>query len=297
MKTTTYAGQDCCVLENAALELLVTRSVGPRLLSLRLRNGENLFAELPDFVAPCPGYGEFHFYGGHRLWYAPERLPHTYLPDDAPVEILSREDGLLCTQRPEAITGIEKSLQISLAGDAPQVLVRHTLTHRGTQEVTCAPWAITQLKTGGLAILPQAAAPADFLPNRSIALWPYTNMADLNATWGHHYLLVAARMVSPFKLGFPNPRGWLAYWLNGTLFVKVAPYQPAAAYGDLGSSSECYCNDRFLELETLGPLVLLHPGESVSHVEKWYLYENVAYPHHEEDVQSLVTALRLDELL
>ena len=34
---------------------------------------------------------------------------------------------------------------------------------------------------------------------------------------------------------------------------------------------ECYCNDVFLELETLSPTWELPPGEEVQHQERWEL--------------------------
>ncbi|HJS19637.1 MAG TPA: hypothetical protein VJ785_12885, partial [Anaerolineales bacterium] len=68
METVNYSGYECVALENDSLRLLVTRSVGPRIISFGFQGEENLFAELPNFVTECPGTGIFHFYGGHRLW-------------------------------------------------------------------------------------------------------------------------------------------------------------------------------------------------------------------------------------
>ncbi|MCI0552377.1 MAG: hypothetical protein L0287_15605 [Anaerolineae bacterium] len=76
-----YSGYDCCALENDTLQLLVTRSVGPRIISFGFKNGDNLFAVLPDFVTELPNGEVFHFYGGHRLWQVPEDLNTTYTPD------------------------------------------------------------------------------------------------------------------------------------------------------------------------------------------------------------------------
>jgi len=78
-----------------------------------------------------------------------------------------------------------------------------------------------------------------------------------------------------FKMGWANSVGWLGYWNEDTLFVKHAPYQEGASYFDYGSSSECYCDPRFLELESLGPRTLLAPGESVHHREVWRVYSAV----------------------
>lgn len=106
-------------------------------------------------------------------------------------------------------------------------------------------------------------------------------------------MLLNAEFESPFKIGFPNPRGWLGYWIDNSLFIKSASIFPDANYYDKGSSSECYCNDQFLELETLGPITTLAPGETISHVETWKLFADVERPDTEEDVAALVAKLGL----
>jgi len=135
-----YLDLDCISLENTSLSLLVTRSVGPRVISLCFKGDDNLFAELPDLVADLPDGTGYHFYGGHRLWHAPESMPRTYFPDDDPVDIVSTGHGLSVTQPVEPHTGIEKSMQISLVGEAPQVVVSHTLTNRGLWPENLLPY-------------------------------------------------------------------------------------------------------------------------------------------------------------
>jgi len=247
MKNTNFLGQECVLLENEVLELLVTQNVGPRILSLRFADGENLLAELPDFVTDCPGTGTFHFYGGHRLWHAPEEPSRTYLPDDSPVDISALDKGL----------------------------------------------KITQFKTGGTAIFPQIRTNTGVLPNRTLTLWPYTDMTHPNVHWGSNFILVKVDMTSAFKIGFPNPRGWQAYWLKGTLFVKHAEYNAQAEYYDWGCSSESYCNDKFIELETLAPITTLAPNATATHVETWDLYKDIECPQNEKEVQVLADKLGL----
>lgn len=293
-KTLNFLGHECVSLENKTIQLFIPRSVGPRILSLRFANGENIMAELPDVVLDCPGAGKFHPYGGHRLWHSPEVPSRTYLPDDSPVAITPVENGYLLTQDVETKTGLQKSMEVRLQVDAPRVIITHRLSNHGLFPVTCAPWAITQLKPGGMVILPQSSEQTNELPNRSLALWPYTNPSHPNVSWGQNYILVRANMDTPFKVGFPNPRGWLAYWLNGTLFVKRAKYEAQSAYFDFGSSSECYCNHQFVELETLAPISMIDPQASVTHVETWELYGDVDCPRDQAEAQLLVQGLGLE---
>lgn len=294
MQTQKFLNFDCVELKNDFISLLVTQSVGPRIISLKFNDGENLFAELPNAFAQRPDGNKFYLYGGHRLWHSPEHMPRTYAVDDQPVEIVSEINSLKVSQQVETETGIEKSIEIKLIEEKPQVIVHHTFTNRNLWAVECAPWAITQLKTGGVAILPQIKEDAGFLPNRSLVLWSYADIKSPHVDWGNDLILIRSEMQTPFKIGFPNPRGWLAYWNNKTLFVKRATYQSNMAYYDFGSSSECYCNKDFLELETLAPITKIEPNESVTHTETWELYKDIDKPTNEKSAQEIVNALNLE---
>jgi hypothetical protein len=286
MQEREFLGQDCAALENRFLSLLVTRSVGPRIIALFTSEGENIFAEVPDFTLDCPGHGLFHLYGGHRLWIAPEEPGRTYLPDDDPVHIEEIDGGLEVIQPHNRLTGVQKTLRIRLGGNRPVVVVEHILTNMSTSSITCAPWAITQVKPGGTAFLPQKTDLTEknpCLPNRRLILWPYTDINHPAISWGNDAVQVHANMQEgALKIGFPNTRGWMAYWHSGTLFIKKAEYDARADYFDNESSSECFCRSEFLELETLGPVCNLEPGGSISHFETWHLYSGIPWPEKME---------------
>ncbi len=294
MRKTTFQNQDCIAIENSELELLIPETIGPRVSSLRLRGSENLFAELPDTTSMRPDGKAYHFYGGHRLWLTPEDPMFSYGLDDQPVEVTGTRDGILVKKSVEHETGIEKSLLFTLDADRPKVTVTHKLVNLGTASIEYSAWAITQLKTGGVAILPQTLTPTNLLPNRMLAVWPYTDLASPYLTLGRSFLLLNANMKTPFKIGFPNPRGWLAYWRQGILFVKRADFDPNARYSDFGCSCECYCNDQFIELETLAPVKVFEPGETITHVETWELFADVPAPMDEEGAKNIAELLALE---
>jgi hypothetical protein len=299
LESTRFLELDCIRLQNESISLLVTRSVGPRIIALQYRGGENLFAQLPEAQLDCPGHRPLILWGGHRLWHAPEVRRRTYLPDDDPVTIAEIEGGLLVTQPTEQATGIQKSIEVRLPDESATVVVDHILTNQGLWPVECAPWAITQLRPGGVAILPQPTAPADpdgLLHNRQIALWTYTDINDPNLSLGNRYIFVSAAMeAGALKIGFPNPKGWLGYHIDKILFVKKAAYQRDAFYYDGGSSSECYCNPETIELETLGPRVRIGPGQSVNHQEVWQVFGDSQFSPTEESADELAARLKLSD--
>jgi len=274
--------------------LYLITSAGPRIIGFSLPEGDNVLALLPDINLPTTGDQVYRLRGGHRLWHAPEDRVRTYVPDDLPPVIEEIERGVRATQPVESLTGIEKAICVTLPDERPRAVVEHKLTNHGIWPVELAPWAITQLKPGGIGILPQSITETGLLPNRRLALWPYTNINSPHIHWGDRFIFIEAQLGDEaLKIGWANPDGWLAYAVDSTLFVKEAPYLADAEYFDYGSSSECYCGQAFIELETLGPRITLQPGESTTHREVWSLYADVAVTADEEEAAELVARLGL----
>jgi hypothetical protein len=299
LKPVRYRDFEGVQLSNDSISLLVTKSVGPRLLKFRFRDRENILADLPDTTLNCPGVGLFYLWGGHRLWHAPEVPARTYIPDQEPVTVIEVEQGVQVIQEIEELTRLQKSMRIHLVADDPTLIVDHTLTNHGLESVECAPWAITQLRPGGVAILPHPTSEVDpdgVQPNRSIVLWPYTDINSSFINWGNHVTLLKAEMENgALKIGFPNPRGWLAYQWKDTLFVKKAEYMPSEDYFDHNASSQCYSNPEFLELETLGPRAQITPGESVTHREVWEMHMIESSDSDTRDLTTLTSRFDLDK--
>lgn len=248
-----------------------------RIMALTPAGKTNLLADM-SAAPPLPTpYGDFHFRGGHRLWHAPEAMPRTYIPDP-PVTVTEIPNGVLLEGQTEPGTGIRKRIEIQLAADKPSVTLNHTLINDGLWSVELAPWAITQLRLGGVAILPLQTEQVDeagLLPNRQLSLWTYTRLTDPRLKLRDDFILFHADALPPFKIGYFNPHGWLAYYVDGVLFKKSFEAQTNAAYPDNNSNAELYCDHRFVELESLSPLSKLEPGASVRHQETWEVFNSL----------------------
>jgi hypothetical protein len=70
MKSIQFQNYDSVLLENQQIQLIISRSIGPRILGLNFHGKQNLLAELPNFTTPLPDGNSYQFYGGHRLWMA-----------------------------------------------------------------------------------------------------------------------------------------------------------------------------------------------------------------------------------
>jgi len=130
-----------------------------------------------------------------------------------------------------------------------------------------------------MAILPQPAGnrdPHGLLANRILALWPYTQINDPRLILQDDFILIHAT-TSPFlvKIGYYNPFGWLAYWWEGVIFRKTFHVCENATYPDRGCNVEIYCDNNVIELETLGQLGRLEPGQSCFHTETWEFFDSL----------------------
>lgn len=248
-------------------QVSVPTDFGPRVLSVR-RGEDQLFARLdPSVSIEVPGLPTYRFYGGHRLWAGPEVPEVTYAPEDDSCTIEAGDEVVTVSAPPDR-AGLVKRIEISADGD--RLLVDHALTNAGDDPITLAPWAITQLDLGGIALLPlPRSAHEGVQADRSLVLWPYTDLSDTRISWHGELVAVAARPGPRLKLGLePSPRR-LGYLKDGHLFVKELPSPDANQRPDRGAAGQIFLNEDFCELETLGSLVTLAPGESAAHREIW----------------------------
>ena len=232
----------------------------------------------------------FTLYGGHRLWHSPEVAPRTYAPDNAPVKVTNTDEGLAFENEPEALTGLQKKITIS-KGDKDCFVLNHEITNRGQWTVTMAPWALTIMAPGGVAVIPQGRdlKRDPYTPDRSLVLWPYTSTADKRLTLEDKYIMLRqdSNAKTAAKIGFYANDGWIAYVNNGVALVKLIEYYDPleVQYSDNGCNVETYACKDFCEIETLAPLFALEPGESCSHQEIWQAIYDLPQIKNARDVE------------
>ncbi|MFV0551290.1 MAG: hypothetical protein ACK5L6_05125 [Anaerorhabdus sp.] len=276
---TSFHGWDKTLrLWNDSAELLVTTDIGPRILIYKTPSTDNVFRLFGDQLGSS---GEDHFCirGGHRFWLAPEDLVLSYHQDNTPVtwseHTPSNELEIISVQQHPV--PLRKTLGITLDPHTTRVSIRHTVTNEGDTPITLATWGLSVMKPGGLEIIPQPPlkehSESDFLPNRGIVLWPYTDLSDPRWNFGQKFwTLRQADPGPPTKSGLAHREGWIAYVMDDSLFIKTISADPASTYPDGGCNFETFSDPTMLEIESLGPLGPLRPGASTSHQEHWHLF-------------------------
>ena len=296
-----FGWQHVVHLNNGYIELLITADVGPRIIHLGFVGQGNEFAIWPDMMGKTGG-PTWRIYGGHRLWHAPEDPVRTYWPDNMPVQFEAHDGFVRFRQPVEETTGIVKEIDVALHPKDAHVRVTHRLINRHLWPIQIAPWALSVMAPGGVGVIPlppRGEHPRDLLPSSHLTLWPYTNMSDQRWTWGRTCILLQQEPGNdiPQKIGAFVPDGWVAYARSGHLFIKQFEVDESATYPDRNSTVELFTNSDMLEVETLGPLTLLEPGEAVTHTEQWTLLPDVPQPSTEQDVTEHLIPILHDILI
>jgi hypothetical protein len=291
MEKVKFNGWDCVRLASREVELIVTTEVGPRIIRFGFKGRQNLMAEIEGQQGGA-GEKQWMIRGGHRLWIAPEAKPQTYELDNVCVRAREIRNGVRTEQPAGPLMGVEKRMDITLDPKANRVKIVHTLTNRGRTPVTLAPWALSVMAPGGMAIIPlpgKVPHTRRLTHNQEWSIWGYTDFSDARWTLGSRYVFFRQDPEKgPNKLGIAHREGWVAYGLAGDLFVKRFKWIDGATYPDGGVNFETFSNEDFLELESLGPLVTLKPGRATVHEEQWELHRNVPRCKTEADVEKYV---------
>lgn len=272
----------CLKLENDVAELYVTIDVGPRIIKYNLKGCENMMfndlernhTEKGEDFDRCfyPG-AAWYIYGGHRLWASPELYPSSYYPENDPVEYEIDGNTVRLTPPPQKYTNLQFRTEITMDCCSSKVTVHHSIENLFCKPVTVAPWALSVMAPGGVETIPMPKRSTGYLANRVLSLWDYTDMADPRVTWGKDFITLRqdSAMEQPFKIGLNVEHGWAKYENRGQVFTKHFSYDPELTYPDYGVCFETYTCARFTEIETVGELKELKPGERVEHEEQWEL--------------------------
>ncbi len=285
-----YAGwQHCRKISNGYITVIASEDVGPRILFYGFSDGENQFHLNPK-EAGVLGGDQWRSYGGHRLWIAPEDPKRTLYPDNVPLSIDQLPTGIRLTAPVEKTTGFQKSITLELDDTGSHIRVNHKLLNHSESNQPAAPWAVTVMRPGGLAILPigeRCEWPESLIARNTISLWGYTRMTDQRWIWGDRYILLHQDVNSQFpqKVGMYNTEGWAAYINDGLLFIKRFDPTNHNTCPDLNSNLETWTNDEILELETLGANQEVQPGGCITHIEDWYLFASIPTPINDKDVE------------
>ena len=273
----------CVSISNGVIEAYVTVDLGPRIIKFGFVDGQNLMQsnrkefgnKTDEKFTQFFGEGKaWENFGGHRIWLSPEAYPDTYYPDCDTVKYTTTETGAVFMPKPETENGVAKTLEIKMDPDDTNMQVIMKVKNISNENKKFAIWGLTVSEKNGTVIIPMNTNNTGLLHNRSVSVWPYTDMSDERIYWGKRYVTVKHNpdAQNPLKLGFDLNDGTVYYVLGDDVFCKKYDTRhPDAEYPDAGCSFETYSCAVFTEVESLGELKTVKPDEVSTHIESWSL--------------------------
>lgn len=290
-----YFGYDDAIeLSNGECTAILTPAVGGKIMSYKLGDKEAL-----EIIPEEAGY---HwdpdsslriFSGAGRFDFGLEGLSPKR--DDIWVgpwkgEITGPRQATLTSVRNEAI-GVQLVRTFTLAARGTHLTCRQTVTNISGETRRHNHWSRTFGKGKGIVFIPLSEWSryrkhyVMYEPENRINMMPENEGIRIQDD-----CLVIAKAPSHPKLAMDSMEGWFSYLMpNDLLFVKKYPVFPDKLYGERVPMTisiwyvENYRGDfSTAELEPIGPLETIAPGESFSFTEEWYLAD-FSFPEDRTD--------------
>ena len=252
------------------MKIGVALDFGIRVVHLSCTDCENLFYEQPldrsdGFTTP----GGWKLYGGHRLWLAPES-DDSYFPDNSPVDYFVNGDVITFLQEPDSLLQVRKSLTLHAEPDGSMRVIQK-IENTSNQSVTGAAWGVNTLDAGGTAHVSfENDNSSEFNPTRVLSLWSDTSLGDPRIRFEKDRLTATHMPIGDyFKIGLYCRPGYVTFSNKGQKFVLTFAAKPYQTYPDNGCNFELYMCKQFMELESLGEITTMLPGQCAAHEEVW----------------------------
>lgn len=260
-----------------SMEGIVVLEFGPRVASLSIPGGENLFMWEPEKYTR----GSWNLRGGHRVWFSRpggDEAEETYFPDNEPCTWERDGDGVTILGAVDPHLQIQRGLSLRpLEGN--QIEVENLLINRSEMLFSAGVWALTCTlpKPGCRYVIPVGDGTSwdnfNVVVFRQWAGYGQGGINDDQFQFDEHAMVVEPKGLENKRMVQAH-RGIIALVDSerDLTFAKKVEFDPTATY-PLNTNIAIYVGpDNFMvEMESMGPEVGLKPGARVSNVERWLL--------------------------
>jgi hypothetical protein len=266
-----HGWQNCYRLASASLEAMVVPAIGRIMQIRRIGDEAGVLWEnrALDGQMPRPNSGTWANFGGDKCWPAPQSdwprvLGHDWPPpatfDASPLEATVTDTGLLLKSQVDPAWGVRVVRHVELDLAAPVMRVRTEFRKATGKPVRVGIWTIAQFA--------DPACVAIELPTGSRFPEGYTLLSRPEPEG----LAVNGRLLTfvrhPQKFVKVGSDAAAVVWVGPSSVVLMQSEFIAGEYPDGGCRVEVYTNpgeQKYVELETLGPLVNLEAGQIIEH--------------------------------
>lgn len=284
IRTCTHAGLAAVELTTSALRLVAVHGAGPRLAWFGPAGGDNLLlwddAQPLKYQRTAPGKA-WSLRGGHRVWTAgmgADENETTYRPDDAAGTCETAADGFTVTAAHDPETRTRRSIRVRILRD-DRLEVVNSIANEGDMLCGLGLWGLTCSKPN--------ASTRYVIPLGDQTDWDTTTITVFR-TWAGHgtgsfreeqfELTDDAYVLTPrgreTKRMITSPAGSIAMVdaQRDLTFAIATTYEPHIPYPTHANLAVYVGPDNFMvEMETMGPHVVLKPGQRLDHRQVWTL--------------------------
>ncbi len=273
-----FAGYTHCVkLENATTSVILGPHAGGRVLSYTLNGVEALFQDSAQHGWIDGKNQQTVELSGGRFDIGPEQtIPKHPKLWRGPwmVEIIGPRQGRMTSVEDEA-TGVQLIRDFELDATSSHLRCTQTIRNVSDQTQYWCHWSRTFAQGHGICLIP--LTPNSRFPKNYVMYGPgpVINFRpdDPHIRQRDGFLEILGPPERA-KLGMDSHAGWFVYLMrNDVMFVKCFPTYPDRAYNEVAALtiSIWYNKDVVCELEPIGPMENIAPGDSAHFSEEWFL--------------------------
>jgi len=298
-RTNYHGWPDSFALNNGRVEAVVVPTVG-RVMQFRLVGEEGVFWENRaldghgvDTETIAWRQGDWVNFGGDKSWPALEaewskftgrpgwRPPPAF--DGMPAEPRVEPDAFVLVSPIDPFYGIRITRRIQLITKQPAMVVSTRYERVSGAPAKIGVWVITQLNDPVAMFAP--------LPTPSFFPAGYVNLGKQvppGLRLERRLISMSRDTSNAYKIGLDADS---LVWVGPRYALRIdSPRTKNGEYPDEGSNTEIYTNPdplQYIELETLGPLVLLQAGDVIAHTNRYTLYRRTK-PAAEEEARAIL---------
>lgn len=275
----THGYTNCVRIFNGTVSVILDPNCGGRVLEYSI-NGQSVIYLDPahDGWMPRKGQRSIDPSGG-RCDIGPEML----IPQRPELwtgawtaEIKGTRTARL-TSKADSSTGVQLIREFRLDSSGSHLSFTQTIKNVSTETKRYCHWSRTFVLGGGVCLVPLSdwsKFPRGFMMYDTGSKLAYRMQNTETVRVRDRFFEIIGPPPQP-KFGIDSYAGWLGYITkNNLLMVKRFPTYTDRAYGDISAFTVAiwYNKDVVCELEPVGPMETIKPGESASFTEDWWLF-------------------------
>jgi hypothetical protein len=278
-----YGYDDCIELYNDQCRVILTPAFGGKVMHYALNGKDSLVVD-PDeagFVYD-PAADNRTFDGGGRFDFGPaNQFPNRRLLKTGKwTGIVTGARSALLRSPVDPLSGLQLEREFVLDAEGAGLQVTQRMRNLTDSPVSAFYWARTFALGNGIVIIP-STEPRWYARGYSRKEGELLNVdppEDPSILRVEGYTLILEAPAFP-KMGFDSTAGWCAYAMpNDLLMIRTFPVYRDRWYGDIvGGILSIYYDPDYrgrsvVEIEPIGPVEHMAPGEESSFTERWTLH-------------------------